>query len=92
MRAGYEEALPLLEQALAALQGTGELNEAYANYNLGNTLLGLGSCDGRSRTLDRSEQIQGERKEITRDRKAAEKARAAARPDPAVDEARGICS
>ena len=69
----YEEALPVAQQALAALQGSGELYEAYANYNVGKALLGLGRCAEAIPYFDRSEQIQGERKEITRDRKAAEK-------------------
>ena len=69
----YEEALPVAQQALAALQGSGELYEAYANYNVGKSLLGLGRCAEAIPYFDRSEQIQGERKEITRDRKAAEK-------------------
>ena len=63
----------MAQQALAALQGSGELYEAYANYNVGKALLGLGRCAEAIPYLDRSEQIQGERKEITRDRKAAEK-------------------
>jgi serine/threonine-protein kinase len=69
----YEEALPVAQQALAALQGSGELYEAYANYNVGKALLGLGRCAEAIPYFDRSEQIQGERKEITRDRRAAEK-------------------
>jgi serine/threonine-protein kinase len=69
----YEEALPVAQQALAALQGSGELYEAYANYNVGKSLLGLGRCTEAIPYFDRSEQIQGERKEITRDRRAAEK-------------------
>jgi serine/threonine-protein kinase len=68
----YEEALPVAQQALAALQGSGELYEAYANYNVGKALLGLGRCAEAIAYFDRSQQIQGERKEITRDRKAAE--------------------
>ncbi len=68
----YEEALPVAQQALAALQGSGELYEAYANYNVGRALLGLGRCADAIPYFDRSEQIQGERSEITRDRAAAE--------------------
>ena len=45
MQAGdYAGALPLLQQAVAKLSGVGFPNEAYANYNLGYTLLQLGSC------------------------------------------------
>jgi tetratricopeptide (TPR) repeat protein len=68
----YEEALPVAQRALAALQGSGELYEAYANYNVGKALLGLGRCAEAIPYFDRSEQIQGEREEITRDRAAAE--------------------
>jgi serine/threonine-protein kinase len=66
MQAGdYQGALPLLEQAVAELQGTGELVEAYALYNLAFTRFALGRCDGVLEMLDRSESIQGKRKEIT---------------------------
>ena len=65
MQAGdYNGALPLLEQAVNALQGTGSLDEAYADYNLADTRFALGSCDGVLDLLDRSQQIQGHRKEI----------------------------
>jgi eukaryotic-like serine/threonine-protein kinase len=74
MQAGdYAGALPLLEQAVEKLQGTGSMDEAYASYNLAFTRLALGSCDGVFDLLDRSESIQGERKEIDRLRKQAEK-------------------
>jgi serine/threonine protein kinase len=74
MQAGdYEGALPLLEQAVAASQGSGTLTEAYASYNLAFTRAQLGSCDGVVILLDRSEQVQGERKEIDRLRRQAEK-------------------
>jgi tetratricopeptide (TPR) repeat protein len=74
MRAGnYEAALPLLEQAVAGLSGSGETAEAYAAYNLAVTRLALGRCDGVVELLDRSEQVQGKRKEITRARHEAKK-------------------
>jgi tRNA A-37 threonylcarbamoyl transferase component Bud32 len=69
----YEEALPLLEQAVAGLSGSGSTAEAYASYNLAFTRRALGRCDGVVELLNRSEQVQGERKEITRLRKEAEK-------------------
>ena len=69
----YEEALPLLEQAVSALSGSGELAEAYASYNLAFTRFALGSCDGVLDLLDRSQQVQGERKEISKLRRQAEK-------------------
>ena len=68
----YEAALPVAQRALAALQGSGELYEAYANYNVGKALLELGRCAEAIPYFNRSEQIQGEREEITRDRAAAE--------------------
>ena len=74
MQAGnFEGALPLLEQAVAGLAGSGQLAEAYASYNLAFTRLSLGSCDGVIDLLNRSEQVQGPRKEISRLRKQAEK-------------------
>ena len=74
MRAGrYEEALPLLESAVQQLSGSGELTEAYASYNLAYTRFQLGNCDGVLELLDRSEAIQGDRKEITSLRKQAER-------------------
>ena len=69
----YEEALPLLEQAVAGLAGSGELAEAYASYNLALTRRALGDCDGVIALLDRSEQVQGERKEITKLRREAQR-------------------
>ena len=74
MRAGrYEEALPLLTQAVAGLAGSGELAEAYASYNLAYTRRALGQCDGVVDLLNRSEQVQGKRKEISKLRKEAER-------------------
>ena len=74
MQAGrYEEALPLLEQAVAGLAGSGELAEAYASYNLAYTRRALGQCDGVVDLLNRSEQVQGRRKEISKLRKEAER-------------------
>jgi serine/threonine-protein kinase len=60
----WQGALPLLEQAVTKLQGTGKLYEAYADYNLASTLLHLGRCDRVKDLLKNSEQIQGPRSEI----------------------------
>ena len=60
----YEGALPLLEQAVQKLLGSGSLDEAYASYNLAYTRFQLGRCDGVLELLDRSESIQGHRGEI----------------------------
>ena len=74
MRQGnYQGALPLLERAYQGLAGTGQLAEAYTAYNLAYTRLALGSCNGVLELLDRSEQVQGKRKEISRLRKEAER-------------------
>jgi tetratricopeptide (TPR) repeat protein len=56
-------------QALSKLEGSGQLYEAYALYNLGRALVEQGRCDEALPLLDRSEQIQGSRKEIRQARK-----------------------
>jgi hypothetical protein len=66
----YAGAERLARQAVAALQGTGQTYEAYAEYDLGAALAGLERCDEALPHLDRSEALQGERKEIDRARKA----------------------
>jgi transcription initiation factor IIE alpha subunit len=49
------------------------LDEAYNSYNLAYTRFQLGRCDGVLELLDRSESIQGHRKEIDELRKDAER-------------------
>jgi eukaryotic-like serine/threonine-protein kinase len=67
MQAGdYRGALPLLEQAVSDLRGSGSFDEAYADYNLASTRFALGTCDGVLALLDTSQRIQGHRKEIDR--------------------------
>jgi serine/threonine-protein kinase len=74
MQAGdFAGALPLLEQAVQKLQGSGSTTEAYADYNLAFTRFALGRCDGVAELLESSERIQGHRKEIDRLRKDAHK-------------------
>jgi serine/threonine-protein kinase len=74
MQAGdYAGALPLLEQAVQKLSGTGSTSEAYADYNLAYTRRALGQCTDVLALLDRSQAIQGRRKEIDRLRKDAQK-------------------
>jgi tetratricopeptide (TPR) repeat protein len=68
--AGAERAA---RQAVAALAGSGELYEAYAEYDLGSALAGLGRCDEALEHLDRSQEIQGHRKEIDKVRKECKK-------------------
>jgi eukaryotic-like serine/threonine-protein kinase len=65
MQAGdYSGALPLLEQAVQRLNGSGTLGEAYADYNLAYTRYELGQCTDVLALLDHSQQIQGHRTEI----------------------------
>ena len=71
--AGGRAALPVLESAVAKLQGTSSITEAYASYNLAVARFANGRCDGVAHLLDRSEQIQGRRKEIDRLRKQVER-------------------
>ena len=65
----WAEAEAAARQALTKLEGTGELYEAYASYDLGRALVEQGRCDEALLYLDRSEQIQGNRKEIRQARK-----------------------
>jgi hypothetical protein len=46
------------------LQGTGSLDEAYADYNLADTRYELGQCTDVLSLLDHSQAIQGRRTEI----------------------------
>jgi len=70
--AGYQKlqagdlqgALPLLEQAVQKLNGTGSLDEAYAKYNLAYTRFGLGDCTDVLTLLDQAQAIEGHRKPI----------------------------
>jgi eukaryotic-like serine/threonine-protein kinase len=68
----WAEAEAVARQAVAALHGSGELYEAYANYNLALALVEQGRCEEALPYLDRSEQIQGSRKEITKAREKCE--------------------
>jgi eukaryotic-like serine/threonine-protein kinase len=69
----YATGLKLGRQAVRGLQGSGQLYEAYAYYNYGVSLLGTGSCAQAVTYFNRSEAIQGYRKEIARERKKAQK-------------------
>jgi serine/threonine protein kinase len=65
MRQGrFDAALPIAQQALEKLRGTGELYEAYANYNVGRSLIELGRCDEGLPYIAASERIQGSRSEF----------------------------
>jgi hypothetical protein len=73
MQAGdYAGALPLLEQAVGKLQGTGKLYEAYASYNLAYTRFQFGNCDGVLALLDRAESIEGQKAAIDHLRQQAQ--------------------
>jgi tetratricopeptide (TPR) repeat protein/predicted Ser/Thr protein kinase len=69
----WEEAEAVARQAVIQLDGSGELYEAYANYNLGLALVEQDRCDEAIPYLERSEEIQGNRKEIREARKRCEK-------------------
>jgi serine/threonine-protein kinase len=72
MRAGdYAGALPLLRQAVQKLSGAGFPNEAYANYNLGYTLLQLGQCNEAMAYLETAKQLEPQRHEPQEAIKAA---------------------
>jgi tetratricopeptide (TPR) repeat protein len=60
----YEAALPLLREAVIALNGSGLKQEAFAAYNLAFARFATDRCDGVTALLDRSERIQGQRDEI----------------------------
>jgi serine/threonine protein kinase len=60
----YESALPLLQQAVQELQGQSNLTTAYANYNLGITLMALGRCSEAMPYLEVARQIEPARHEV----------------------------
>jgi tRNA A-37 threonylcarbamoyl transferase component Bud32 len=67
-------ALPLLQQAAQKLNGTSSIGEAYNDYNLAYALAKTSGCSAQVLSLlDRSQQIQGHRKEIDRLRKDCSK-------------------
>jgi tetratricopeptide (TPR) repeat protein len=68
----YAGALPLLEQAVQKLDGTGKLYEAYVKYNLAYTRYQLGNCDGVLDLLDQAEAIEGRKGPIDRLRAQAQ--------------------
>jgi tetratricopeptide (TPR) repeat protein len=64
-RGDYASALPLFQQAVQRLAGTGPADpyEGYANYNLGYTLYKLGRCDEAVAYLKRAEKLEPDRSE-----------------------------
>jgi serine/threonine-protein kinase len=77
----YAGAERTARQAVAALSGSGQLYEAYAEYDLGAALAKLDRCDEALAHLDRSEQIQGERKDIDKARRECEKGKGKGKGD-----------
>jgi serine/threonine-protein kinase len=73
-RGSYAAALPLLQQAVQSLAGTGpgDPYEAYANYNLGYTLYRLGRCGEAVPYLKRAEKLEPDRSEPRDIRKRAQ--------------------
>jgi serine/threonine protein kinase len=69
----YAGAERIARQAVAALAGSGQTYEAYAEYDLGLALAQLGRCDEALPHLDRSQELQGHRKEIDHARKLCKK-------------------
>ncbi len=64
MNAGdYVGALPLLRRSVVKLSGVGYPTEAYANYNLGFTLLQLGRCDEAVPYLEQAKTLEPQRHE-----------------------------
>jgi len=64
-RGDYAGALPLLQQAVQALQGqTADINYGYANYNLGITLIRLGQCADAFPYLEAARQLEPGRHEV----------------------------
>jgi tetratricopeptide (TPR) repeat protein len=71
----WEDALKTQRRALKPLEGTYRDDfryEAYAAFNMGKAQAELGRCEQALRYLDRSEELQGHRKEIDEARKTCE--------------------
>ena len=73
-RGDYGGALPLLQQAVQKLEGTGPADpyEGYANYNLGYALYRLGHCSEAITYLKRAEHLEPDRHEPRQVLKKAE--------------------
>ena len=58
--------MPILQQAVAALRGTGPTNpnEGYANYNLGVALLQLGQCAAAIPYFQTAQALEPDREEV----------------------------
>ena len=60
----WSEAEAVARQAVEKLKGSGEIYEAYAEYDLGRALAEQGKCAEALQHLNRSQQLQGRRSEI----------------------------
>jgi predicted Zn-dependent protease len=68
MRAGnYAAALPLAQQAARGLRNSGDVYEAYSNYDAGNSLLNLHRCREAVPYLQRAALLEPQRSEPQRD-------------------------
>jgi Flp pilus assembly protein TadD len=61
----YAGALPLLRQAVAGLSDPADPVTAYANFNLGQTLVRLGQCASAIPYLQRAQQLEPTRQEVS---------------------------
>jgi hypothetical protein len=61
----YAGALPLLRQAVAGLSNPADPVTAYANFNLGQTLVRLGQCASAIPYLQRAQQLEPTRQEAS---------------------------
>ena len=64
LQGDYTAALPLLRRAVTGLTEPGNQVTAYANFNLGQTLVRLGQCDAALPFLRRAEQLETSRPEV----------------------------
>jgi serine/threonine-protein kinase len=72
MQAGrYEEAIPILQRAVDSLQGTGDLDFAYALYNLGRSLRLAGRPDEAIPVLEQRLRIPNQTGVVRRELEAA---------------------
>jgi tetratricopeptide (TPR) repeat protein len=61
--ADYAGALPIAQRALRGLSGSGDVYEAYANFNVGYALLHLGRCDEAIGYLKTAQKLEPQRSE-----------------------------
>jgi serine/threonine-protein kinase len=62
----YSSALPLAQNALSMLQGSGDPYEGYANYDVGRSLAELGRCDEAIPYLEKRLALLGKHPEVTK--------------------------